>query len=132
MGFKVLVENQDGTRDVVHEVEGPRVIRVGLTGAQGEAAGMRVDYGVDQVVLTFEQEITNGRPTLQEVEANFAPETVHPAEDAVVDEDEEVAASEGEESQATGEGGTETPPAEPDDDESHQGDAGGLSLGAPS
>lgn len=135
MTFKVLVENANGDREVVHEIHGNRVTRVGLTGSQGEAAGMRVDFGVGEVVLTFEQEINAGdRPTLHEVEAQFAPETVHPAEDSVdevaseeevgEDSEEEVAASEvGEESQEGSEGSTETPPTE---------DGGTLSLGSTS
>lgn len=73
MSFKVLVEDQDGTRRVVHEVTDRRVTRVGLTGAQGEGGAMRIAHDQTEVMLTFEYVIQDGRPTLQDVEAVQTP-----------------------------------------------------------
>lgn len=86
MSFKVLVEDEDGTRRVVHEVTDRRVTRVGFSGAQGEGGAMRVAHDQTEVLLTFEYVIQDGRPTLQDVEAMQTPARTGEEAQAAIDE----------------------------------------------
>lgn len=74
MSFKVLVDPQDGgPLKVIHEVTDRRVTRVGFTGSSGEVGAMLVTPDRTEVLITFEYAQQDGRPTLQDVEAEQTP-----------------------------------------------------------
>jgi len=70
MSFKVLTRDENGgPHRVLHEINDRRVTRVGLVTRTGEAGGARVDADMTEVLIEFEYAQQDGRPTLQDVEA---------------------------------------------------------------